>query len=138
MYLTTSCALHVSIIYLTLGWCHLQSVTSICGVFMRHKTSCYKQQYSKSINSQTDHRTRSMFTQRYICSGLKTQILTVPFAILIITYWFAISFKETTKLLFYDLSRLPLYRILMSSKILLFLCLEFTGLNNRSRKSTKY
>ena len=64
------------------------------------------------MNSQTDHRTRSMFTQRYICSGLKTQILTVSFfAILIITYWFAISFKETTKLLFYDLSRLLLYRI---------------------------
>ena len=88
------------------------SFTSICGVFMRYKTSCYKRQYSKSMNSQTDHRTRSMFTQRYICSGLKTQILTVSFfAILIITYWFAISFKETTKLLFYDLSRLLLYRI---------------------------
>ena len=110
----------------------MMSFTGICGVFMLYKTSCYKQQYSKSINSQTDHRTRSMFAQRYICSGLKnTDFDHSFFAILIITYWFAISFKETTKLLFYDLSRLPLYRILMSSKILLFLCLEFVGLNNR-------
>ena len=97
------------------------SFTSICGVFMRYKTSCYKRQYSKSMNSQTDHRTRSMFTQRYICSGLKTQILTVSFfAILIITYWFAISFKETTKLLFYDLSRLLLYRIQIAVIFLMY------------------
>ena len=106
------------------------SFTSICGVFMRYKTSCYKRQYSKSMNSQTDHRTRSMFTQRYICSGLKTQILTVSFfAILIITYWFAISFKETTKLLFYDLSRLLLYRIQIVVIFLVVLSLNLLKMN---------